>query len=49
MTDLTKLLAKIQRPETSHVDMLRRQSCGTLQWFLEKDIETHPIHNRNHL
>jgi phosphatidylserine/phosphatidylglycerophosphate/cardiolipin synthase-like enzyme len=49
MTDLTKLLARIQRPETSHVDMLRRQSCGTLQWFLEKDIETHPIHNRNHL
>ncbi|WP_341889364.1 hypothetical protein [Variovorax sp. YR752] len=49
MTDLTKLLAEIQRPETSHVDMLRRRVCGTLQWFLEKDIKTHPIHNRNHL
>jgi phosphatidylserine/phosphatidylglycerophosphate/cardiolipin synthase-like enzyme len=49
MTDLTKLLTEIQRPETSHVDMLKRHSCGTLQWFLEKDIKTHPIHNRNHL
>jgi phosphatidylserine/phosphatidylglycerophosphate/cardiolipin synthase-like enzyme len=49
MTDLAKLLAEIQRPETSHVDMLRRHSCGTLQWFLENDVKTHPIHNRNQL
>jgi phosphatidylserine/phosphatidylglycerophosphate/cardiolipin synthase-like enzyme len=49
MTDLTKLLAELRRPETSHVDMLKRQSWGTLQWFLENDIKTHPIHNRNHL
>lgn len=49
MTDLSKLLKEVQRTEASHVDMLRRHSCGTLQWFLEKDTGTHPIHNRNHL
>lgn len=49
MTDLTKLLKEIQRPEVSCVDMLKRTATGTLQWFLENDQKTHPIHNRNHL
>lgn len=49
MTDLSKLLGEIQRPEASHVDMLKRTARGTPQWFLEKDHKTHPIHNRNHL
>ena len=49
MTDLTKLLAQIQKPETSHVDMVKRRAKGTLQWFLENDVQTHPIHNNNHL
>ncbi len=49
MTDLTKLLAEIQNPERSHVDMIKRRAQGSLQWFLEKDHKTHPIHNNNHL
>lgn len=49
MTDLTKLLADIQKPETSHVDLYKRRAMGTLQWFLEKDAKTHPIHNNNDL
>jgi phosphatidylserine/phosphatidylglycerophosphate/cardiolipin synthase-like enzyme len=49
MTDLTQLLKDIQNPETSHVDMVKRRAKGTLQWFLEKDAKTHPIHNNNHL
>jgi len=49
MTDLTKLLAEIQRPDVSHVDMIKRRATCTLQWFLENDVKTHPIHNNNHL
>ena len=48
-TDLTKLLSEIQNPEKSHVDMTKRRAKGSLQWFLEKDSKTHPIHDNNHL
>jgi phosphatidylserine/phosphatidylglycerophosphate/cardiolipin synthase-like enzyme len=48
-TDLTKLLSEIQNPEKSHVDMIKRRAKGSLQWFLEKDSKTHPIHDNNHL
>ena len=49
MADLSKLLSTIQRPEVSHMDMTKRRAKGTLQWFLEKDVNTHPIHDNNHL
>ena len=49
MTDLTKLLAEIQVPETTHVDLYKRRGRGSLQWFLEKDVKAHPIHNNNDL
>jgi phosphatidylserine/phosphatidylglycerophosphate/cardiolipin synthase-like enzyme len=49
MTDLSKLLDEIQKPEISHVDMYKRRAKGTLQWFLERDCKTHPIHNNNDL
>jgi len=49
MADLNKLLDEIQKPEVSHVDMIKRRSKGTLQWFLEKDHRTHPIHDNNAL
>lgn len=29
--------------------MIKRRAKGTLQWFLEKDSKTHPIHDNNHL
>lgn len=48
-TDLTKLLSEIQNPEKSHVDMIKRRAKGSLQWFLEKDSKTHPVHDNNHL
>ena len=49
MTNLSNLLNDIQRPEKSHVDMIKRHTCGTFQWFLEKDNATHPIHDNNQL
>jgi phosphatidylserine/phosphatidylglycerophosphate/cardiolipin synthase-like enzyme len=49
MTDLSELLSQIQRPEKSHVDMIKRRAKGTLQWFLEKDQATHPVHDNNRL
>ncbi len=49
MTDLTQLLAEIQKTEKSHVDLYKRRVCGTLQWFLEHEAKTHPIHNNNDL
>jgi phosphatidylserine/phosphatidylglycerophosphate/cardiolipin synthase-like enzyme len=49
MSDLITLLKEIQNPEVSHVDMIKRRCKGTLQWFLEKDVKTHPIHNNNDL
>ena len=49
MADLSKLLEEIQKSEVSHVDMAKRRSKGTLQWFLEKDNRTHPIHDNNAL
>ena len=49
MTDLTKLLTDIQVPERTHVDLYKRRGAGSLQWFLEKDCQTHPIHNNNDL
>jgi phosphatidylserine/phosphatidylglycerophosphate/cardiolipin synthase-like enzyme len=48
-SDLTKLLSEIQNPEKSHVDMIKRRAKGSLQWFLEKDNKTHPVHDNNHL
>lgn len=48
-TDLTKLLSEIQNTEKSHVDMIKRRAKGSLQWFLEKDSKTHPVHDNNHL
>lgn len=48
-TDLNKLLSEIQNPEKSHVDMIKRRAKGSLQWFLEKDNKTHPVHDNNHL
>jgi len=48
-TDLTKLLSEIQNPEKSNVDMIKRRAKGSLQWFLEKDSKTHPVHDNNHL
>lgn len=29
--------------------MIKRRAKGSLQWFLEKDSKTHPIHDNNHL
>lgn len=49
MTDLTKLLTTIQVRERTHVDLYKRHGVGSLQWFLEKDVKTHPIHNNNDL
>jgi len=49
MTDLNQLLGEIQRPDTSHVDLIKRRCKGTLQWFLEKDCRTHRIHDNNAL
>lgn len=48
-TDLTKLLSEIQNPEKSHVDLIKRRAKGSLQWFLEKDSKTHPVHDNNDL
>lgn len=51
MTDLTELLKKVQVPDTSHTDLIKRTGKGTLQWFLENEskAKTHPIFHRNHL
>jgi phosphatidylserine/phosphatidylglycerophosphate/cardiolipin synthase-like enzyme len=49
MSDLATLLKEIQNPEVSHVDMIKRRCTITTQWFLEKDVKTHPIHNNNDL
>ncbi len=49
MTDLTKLLKEIQVPDCTHVDLYKRHGVGSLQWFLEKESKTHPIHNNNDL
>lgn len=49
MTDLTKLLKEIQVPDRTHVDLYKRQGMGALQWFLESESKTHPIHNNNDL
>jgi phosphatidylserine/phosphatidylglycerophosphate/cardiolipin synthase-like enzyme len=49
MTDLTKLLKEIQVPDRTHVDLYKRRGVGSLQWFLEKDVKSHPIHNSNDL
>jgi len=49
MSDLSALLKEILVPEICHVDMIQRTGIGTLQWFLENDYGTHPIHNHNHL
>lgn len=46
---LTKLLKQTQRAETVHLDEQSRIGKGTMQWFLENDVKTHPIHNRNAL
>ena len=29
--------------------MIKRRAKGSLQWFLEKDSKTHPVHDNNHL
>lgn len=49
MSDLESLLKQTQRSEVSHADMQYRKAMGTMQWFLENDVASHPIHNNNHL
>ncbi|MDZ4359644.1 MAG: phospholipase D-like domain-containing protein [Variovorax sp.] len=49
MTDLSQLLATVQRPEVSHIDMVKCRAKGTLQWFLEYDHKTHPVYDNNQL
>lgn len=46
---LSQLLKQTQRAETVHLDQQSRIGKGTMQWFLENDVKTHPIHNRNAL
>ena len=49
MSDFENLLKQTQRPEVSHADMQYRKAMGTMQWFLENDVASHPIHNNNDL
>ena len=49
MNDLIELLPQIQSKNTSYVDLNKRRVMGSLQWFLENDIQTHPIHNNSDL
>jgi phosphatidylserine/phosphatidylglycerophosphate/cardiolipin synthase-like enzyme len=49
MTDLIDILQKIQHADKTHVDLYKRRGSGSLQWFLEKDAKTRPIHNNNDL
>lgn len=46
---LSKLLKQTQRAEKVHLNEQSRIGKGTMQWFLENDVKTHPIHNRNAL
>ena len=46
---LLNLLKKTQHTDKTYLSEQTRTGKGTLQWFLEKDIKTHPIHNRNAL
>jgi phosphatidylserine/phosphatidylglycerophosphate/cardiolipin synthase-like enzyme len=48
-TDLDPILKKVQRAETTHIDSNVRIGISSLQWFLENDVATHPIHNQNDL
>jgi len=49
MSDFEKLLKQAQRAEVCHANMQERRTTATLQWFLENEVATHPIHNRNDL
>jgi phosphatidylserine/phosphatidylglycerophosphate/cardiolipin synthase-like enzyme len=49
MSDFENLLKQTQCPEVSHADMQYRKAMGTMQWFLENDVASHPIHNNNDL
>lgn len=46
---LNKLLKQTQRQDTVHLNEQSRVGKGTMQWFLENDVKTHPIHNKNAL
>jgi phosphatidylserine/phosphatidylglycerophosphate/cardiolipin synthase-like enzyme len=46
---LFDLLKKTQNKDSTPLNEQSRVGKGTLQWFLEKDVKTHPIHNNNEL
>lgn len=46
---LFDLLQKTQKKDRTPLNEQSRVGKTTLQWFLEKDVKTHPIHNKNEL
>jgi phosphatidylserine/phosphatidylglycerophosphate/cardiolipin synthase-like enzyme len=48
-SDLDAILETTRRKETAHLDQQVRTARASMQWFLENDQASHPIHNGNAL